>query len=57
MKTNQIIRGGEFDYSAPTVEVLDIPVEQGFAVSIAGDDVYSASWNYNNSWTGNGEDY
>ncbi len=39
MKTNQIIRGGEFDYSAPTVEVLDITVEQGFAQSVV-----TASW-------------
>lgn len=26
-------RGGEFDYSAPTLEILSVTVEQGFAAS------------------------
>lgn len=26
-------RGGEFDYSAPTLEILSVNVEQGFAAS------------------------
>lgn len=26
-------RGGEFDYSAPTLEILSVNVEQGFATS------------------------
>lgn len=26
-------RGGEFDYSAPTLEILSVTVEQGFAAT------------------------
>ncbi len=26
-------RGGEFDYSAPTLEILSVNVEQGFAAT------------------------
>lgn len=34
MKTNiLILRGGEFSYSSPSVERVDIAVEHGFAVS------------------------
>lgn len=32
-KTILNTRGGEFDYSAPTLEILSVTVEQGFAAS------------------------
>lgn len=32
-KTILNTRGGEFDYSAPTLEILSVTVEQGFATS------------------------
>lgn len=32
-KTILNTRGGEFDYSAPTLEILSVNVEQGFATS------------------------
>lgn len=31
-------RGGESRYSAPTIEILTVQVEQGFAVSPVSDD-------------------
>ena len=38
MKTNiLILRGGEFSYSSPSVERVDIAVEHGFATSGGGD--------------------
>lgn len=33
-------RGGEFDYSAPTLEILSVNVEQGFATSGSSWDNY-----------------
>ncbi len=33
MKTNLNLRGGDFAYSAPTVDVMTVQVEQGFAAS------------------------
>lgn len=32
-KTILNTRGGEFDYSAPTLEILSVTVEQGFAAT------------------------
>ncbi len=32
-KTILNTRGGEFDYSAPTLEILSVNVEQGFAAT------------------------
>ena len=33
MKTVQPNRGGEFTYSAPTLEIVEIVLEKGFAAS------------------------
>lgn len=38
-------RGGEFDYSAPTLEILSVTVEQGFATS-PGDPTIYDDWGY-----------
>lgn len=39
MKTVQPNRGGEFTYSAPTLEIVEIVLEKGFAASeISGAD-------------------
>lgn len=27
------VRGGEFEYSAPTIDIIDVRIEQGFAQS------------------------
>ncbi|WP_302251908.1 hypothetical protein [uncultured Alistipes sp.] len=38
-------RGGEFDYSAPTLEILYVNVEQGFATSPGDTNIYD-DWGY-----------
>lgn len=37
--------GGEFDYSAPTLEILSVTVEQGFATSPGDTNIYD-DWGY-----------
>lgn len=43
-------RGGEFDYSAPTLEILSVTVEQGFAAS------EKEYWTDIDPWDDNGEE-
>ena len=35
-------RGGEFDYSAPTHEILSVTMERGYATSGGGGEIWTA---------------
>ena len=47
-------RGGEFPYTAPEIEVFEVTVEQGFAVS-PENGVLDYSQAGDSSWSGTGD--
>lgn len=55
MKHSSATRGGELPYTSPSMELLELPIEQGFANSTATGD-WDNSLDNNLNW-GGGSDF